>query len=75
MVYSPSKLVFVPETWLPLRKITTEAKGSGSPESKSVTFPFNVPEPTWARPALAKSKMADINVANRIIRRSISGVS
>ena len=72
MVYSPSKSVFVPATWFPLRNKTTLAKGRASFESKSVTRPFSVPWPTCAT-ALKLIRSAPKIVANRIMRLEFSG--
>ena len=69
IVYSPSKSVFVPETWFPLRKITTLANGSGSLASRSITLPFRVPEPTCAETLPTASNAAKRKVSGRNMNR------
>ena len=55
MLYSPSKSVLPPVTWLPLRNSTTFTNGSGSPVSTSVTLPCSAPEPTCAEAVIGAS--------------------
>ena len=63
MVYSPSKSVLPPVTWLPLRNSTTLTNGKGSPVSTSVTFPFSVPEPDCAKAAVDRNNAASSSMA------------